>query len=54
MGGLQGYTLAQRYPDAYDGIAAAAPATGLHAIFMAWLWPQLQLNLAGEYPHGCD
>jgi pimeloyl-ACP methyl ester carboxylesterase len=54
MGGLQGYSLAQNYPDDYDGIAAAAPAIRLHEILMAWLWPQLQMNLAGEHPYNCE
>ena len=46
--------LAQRYPEAYDGIAAAAPAFNWARMFPAHGWPQLMMKLTGKFPQRCE
>ncbi|KAI2620192.1 tannase and feruloyl esterase [Hypomontagnella submonticulosa] len=54
QGGRQGMKLAEKYPTAFDGIAASAPALDFAGIGGAELWPQVIMNEMKQYPKNCE
>ncbi|KAJ3544730.1 hypothetical protein NM208_g2901 [Fusarium decemcellulare] len=53
-GGRQGYMLAQRYPDDFDGILAIAPALYWPSLLLATNWPQFVMRQVGYFPTPCE
>ena len=53
-GGRQGMELAQRYPEAFDGILALAPAINWPAFQVADYWPQQVMNTLSYYAEPCE
>ncbi|KAI1361752.1 tannase and feruloyl esterase [Xylaria arbuscula] len=53
-GGRQASILAQQYPDAYDGIIAAAPASYWAELAMNSVWPVFFMDSTKQYPRNCE
>lgn len=49
-GGRQGLELAQTFPDAFDGILAAAPAIYFETFLVSGYWPTLLMNHLKGFP----
>lgn len=54
QGGRHGYEFAQKYPDAFDGIAAAAPVISMLDTLYYIFWPQFLMNQAQSWPRSCE
>ncbi|KAH7309650.1 Tannase/feruloyl esterase [Stachybotrys elegans] len=54
QGGRQGMALAQRYPEAFDGILAGAPGFHFPRVAAAIEWSQQFMNELNEYPRECE
>ena len=53
-GGRQASILAQQYPDAYDGIIAAAPGLYWAELAISSIWPAVYMDLTNQYPRNCE
>ncbi|KAI1469644.1 tannase and feruloyl esterase [Daldinia caldariorum] len=54
QGGRQGLMLAQRYPNAYNGISAGAPGIYWTNTMLNSFWPEHVMRTMKEYPNGCE
>lgn len=54
QGGRQGSMLAQRYPDAYDGIIAGAPALHWSEVVLNSMWPGFYMEHTKQFPNACQ
>ncbi|KAI1480301.1 tannase and feruloyl esterase [Daldinia eschscholtzii] len=54
QGGRQGLMLAQRFPKAYDGIVAGAPAIYWSNNMLNSYWPEHVMRTINEYPNVCE
>lgn len=53
-GGRQGIEAAQRYPEEFDGILAAAPGINWNELQDGLFWPQAVMQEFGVFPTNCE
>ncbi|RKU47864.1 hypothetical protein DL546_008627 [Coniochaeta pulveracea] len=53
-GGRQAGVLAQQYPDAYNGIIAAAPGLYWTELAVSSVWPAVFMDVTKQYPRNCE
>ncbi|KAF7534089.1 hypothetical protein G7054_g6508 [Neopestalotiopsis clavispora] len=53
-GGRQASILAQQFPEAYDGIIAAAPGLYWSELAVSSSWPTFYMDLTKQYPQACE
>ena len=53
-GGRQAMMVAQKYPEDFDGILAAAPAINIENFVPAGYWASQVMNNGGVYPPSCE
>ena len=53
-GGRQGLVIAQRYPENYDGIVAAAPEINFDNLLVAFDWGQVVMRKENYFPPTCE
>jgi hypothetical protein len=53
-GGRQAMTIAQQFPEDYEGILAAAPAIHMGSFVAAAFWARQTMNDLGIYPSPCE
>lgn len=53
-GGRQGLAIAQRYPENYDGIVAAAPGINFDNLLVAFDWGQVVMRKENYFPPTCE
>lgn len=46
--------IAQRYPDAYDSIIAAAPALHWAKVVLQSMWPSFYMGNTKQFPNACQ
>jgi hypothetical protein len=54
QGGRQGFMIAQEYPDAFDGVAAAAPPVNWGPLIVAGFSMQVLMHDIDKYVHPCE